>query len=83
MESPIFEELYAQAIGAQVLKYLLQEGALETLAGKTESAALRTLSEIQAILNDDALDDPSCFRRIDAVVNTFHARGLSTTRHDF
>lgn len=83
MEDSILGELYAQAIGTQVLKYLHKEGMLKMLAQETESAALRVLSEIQTILNDDALDDLSCFRRIEAVVNTFHAQGLSTTRHDF
>lgn len=83
MEDPIFEELYAQAIGKQVLKYLLKEGVLDMLAQETESAALRVLSEIQTILNDDEMDDPSCFRRIDAIVNAFHTQGLSTVRHDF
>lgn len=83
MEDSIFEELYAKAIGTQALKYLLKKGALKMLRQETESAALRVLSEIQTILNDDTLDDPSCFRRIEAVVNAFHAQGLSTTRHDF
>lgn len=83
MEDSIFEELYAKAIGTQALKYLLKKGVLKMLGQETESAALRALSEIQTILNDDALDDPSCFRGIDAVVNAFHAQGLSTTRHDF
>lgn len=83
MENSTFEELYAQAIGAQVLKYLFEEGMLQALAREAESAALRALSEIQMILNDDALDDPACFRRIEAIVSAFRAQGLGTTRHDF
>lgn len=83
MDHSIFEELYAQAIGTEVLKCLHREGLLKALAQETESAALRVLSEIQTILNDGTLDDPDCFRRIDDIVSAFHAQGLSTARHDF
>lgn len=83
MNHSILEELYVQAIGTEVLKYLYKEGVLKTLAQETETAALRVLSEVQTILNGSTLDDPVCFRRIDAIVSAFHAQGLSTNRHDF
>ena len=83
MKHSTFEELFAQAIGTEVLKYLSHEDAWKTLVQGLESTALPVLTKIQAILNDEALDDPACFRRIDAIVEAFHQSGLSTTRHDF
>lgn len=83
MDHLTFEELFAQAIGAEVLKYLSEESLLDTLTREAESAAVGALADIQTILNDETLDDPDCFCRIDAIVKTFHRRGLSTARHDF
>ncbi len=83
MEHSTFEELFAQIIGTEVLKYLFGEGVLKTLSQEAESAAVRVLAEIRTVLDDEALDDPTCFRRIDAIVSAFHAQGISTTRHDF
>lgn len=83
MEHSTFKELYAQTIGMEVLKSLSGEDILEALARKTDAAAFQALSEIRAILDDESLDDPACFRRIDAIVETFYRHGLSTTRHDF
>ena len=40
-------------------------------------------SEIKAILDDDTLEDPECFHRIDAMVGAFGAKGLYTPRHDW
>lgn len=83
MEHSTFKELYAQTIGMEVLKSLSGEDVLEALARKADTKALQALSEIRAILDDETLDDPACFRRIDAIVETLHLHGLSTTRHDF
>lgn len=55
----------------------------EAVAQEAGSAALQVLTEIKTILDDDALDDPACFRRIDAIVDAFHKSGISTIRHDF
>ena len=83
MEHSTSEELLAQAIGTEVLKYLTHEGTWKTLVQGMESTALQVLAEIQTILNDETLDDPACFRRIDAIVDAFHRNGLSAARHDF
>nr|WP_325184785.1 hypothetical protein [uncultured Oscillibacter sp.] len=83
MEHSTFKELYAQTIGMEVLKSLSGEDVLEALARKADAEAFQVLSEIRAILNDENLDDPARFRRIDAIVETFYRHGISTTRHDF
>ena len=82
MEFSIQDELYARAIGWEVLNYLKREHPGE-VAQKIEGDALRVLEKIQMILNDDDLDDSDCFKRIELIVKTFCANGLSTNRHDW
>lgn len=72
--------LCANAIGEHAMMYLdtLMEGEVAALA---ESNALSLISQIREILDDQTLDDPTCFQRIDAIVDVFLASGLSTERH--
>lgn len=81
MELTIKDELYARAIGWQVLDYLRSEHTGE-VAKEIEGDALRILEKIQTILNDETLDDPECFERIELIVKVFYTNGLSTDRHD-
>jgi len=82
-ELKIGEELYAHAIGTMVLRYLKEENLLNTSAQKAESDALRILSEIQHILNDDSLADPECIEKIDQIIEIFYTNGIHTPRHDW
>ena len=79
MKLTVTEELFAYTIGQEALRYIHSE----PLALSIESQALQILSEIKLILDDRTLDDPECFHRIDAIVNTFHAHGIRTSRHDW
>ena len=84
MSIPIAEELYVQSLGWEVLRYLKrEEGALLNLYREVDSKALRVLEDIQRVLNDDTLDDPDCFNRIEAIVKTFFSHEVSTSRHDW
>lgn len=84
MSLTIAEELYVQSLGWEVLRFLKREEEnLLNLYRETDSEALRVLEEIRRVLDDDTLDDPDCFRRIEAVVKAFHAHDISTTRHDW
>ena len=47
----------------------------------SERSAISLLRQIKEILDDDTLDDPTCFQRIDAIVTAFQDAGLSTRRH--
>ena len=47
----------------------------------TELCAVQLLRRIKEILDDEALDDPTCFQRIDAIVSVWHEAGLETDRH--
>ena len=74
------EELYARAIGREIMNWAKSHD-LHLLGQQADRDALLLLKEIQSILNDDTLDDPECFYRIDAIVSAFHRVGLSTDRH--
>ena len=46
--------------------------------------ALTTLQKIKAIVDDDSLDDPSCFMKIEEVLSALEAIGSDGGfRHDF
>ncbi len=82
MNENIAKNLYKNALGELAVKYLesLEPQEIRPLA---ESEAVKLIAEIQGILNDETLEDPECFRRIDAIVDAFHARGIPTDRHDW
>lgn len=71
-----------QAIGRAVLDYMEQFDP-QCLASMQNSEALLILREIQMILDDNRLEDPACYQKIEALVTTFHSHGLPTSRHDF
>lgn len=81
MNDSTVKQMYAKAIGDLVLSCLEEQGL--PAANAIESRAVTLISQIQTILDDEALDDPQCFQRIEAIVERFHEAGLSTTRHDF
>ena len=83
MEFTTREELAAEAIGLEVMRYLKQEETVKRIAAETESRALRALEGIRRILNDDALEDPECFQRIESILAAWEEAGISTARHDF
>ena len=80
MNDALSKELLARAIGEYVVDHLdaLVQEALADLAERQAVAALR---RIKAVLDDESLDDAGCALRIDAIVQTFHEAGLSTSRH--
>lgn len=82
LEFPVSKELAAQAIGLEVLEHLKETWTPEKLAQEAESRALKALEDIRRVLDDDKLEDPECFRRIEAIVNALEANGIRTSRHD-
>lgn len=77
----VMRELYEKALGIEVVKYM-ETLHPERMAPIMESQAVMLLAKIKAILDDDAIEDPECFYRIDAIVNAFHSKGLFVDRHD-
>lgn len=49
-----------------------------------EQICYQTLERIKGILEDDTLEDPECFERIERIVEEFEAIGSTGgSRHDF
>lgn len=54
------------------------------LAELMDSAACRALEDIRTVLDDDRLDDPNCFWRIEKIVKIYEQIGSNAgSRHDF
>lgn len=79
----IQEELAVQAIGSESLEYLKQAWTPQRLAQEAEKRAVNILGDILHALNDDTLEDPDCFHRIEVILNALEENGIYTTRHDF
>ncbi len=73
----VSDGLWAQAVGEQMLKI----AKAQDWKRDVDSRALRLLAEIQALLDDDRLDDPACFQRMEDVLEKWNRAGLHTTRH--
>ena len=82
MDQEIFLALYEKTIGQMVKTYVTALSADE-LAPRLNAEAMDLISEIKAILNDDAVEDPACFQRIDRIVRAFWEKGVYTPRHDW
>ena len=80
MDDFVSKALWEKAVGELVINYL-ETLPPEILGNLAERAAVAVLRRIRDILDDEALDDPGCALRIDAVVQTFFDAGLPTRRH--
>ena len=73
-----------------LVKLLIDRGAAVRIdCGGADLEALvqdrcwQALAEIRAVLDDEKLDDPGCFWRIEQIVRICEALGLGSSRHDF
>lgn len=82
MNTEISQALYTNTVQQLIMTYVSTLSADE-LASRLNASAMDLISEIKAILDDDTLEDPECFHRIDAMVDAFGAKGLYTPRHDW
>ncbi len=73
----VSDGLWAQALGEQMLKI----AKAQDWERDVDSRAVRLLTEIQTLLDDDRLDDPTCFQRMEGVLEKWNQVGLWTTRH--
>ena len=76
----VARNFYANAIGKLAVDYIrrLEPDALCELA---ESEAVKMISRIKEILDEDDAADPGCFQRIDSIVSEFEWMGIYTLRH--
>ncbi len=82
MDLQTTRKLYENALGELAAKYL-ESLDPEEIRPLMESRALELISQIKSILDDETLEDPGCFRRIDAMVDAFHDHGVPVSRHDW
>ena len=76
----LYEQILLRGIEAGEIQTILTDSGQAWLEGKCYHA----LKEIQTVLNDDSLDDPECFMRIEQIVEIFERLGSNGgTRHDF
>ncbi len=76
----IINEVAASMIGRGEIKLILSP----EVAMYAESRCMEILDRIRQIVSDDTLDDPECFRRIEAVICEFERYGIDCgQRHDF
>ena len=76
---------YQQIIKKVIETQTFDDAMVETLAKElAQEAAFQALRDIREVLDDDSLDDASCFQRIEKIVTIFEALGPGGgTRHDF
>lgn len=82
MDTEIPKALYEKTVEQMVLTYV-SGLSVDELVPRLNAEAMDLLSQIKAILDDDTVEDPECFRRIDAIVRAFWAKGVYTPRHDW
>lgn len=78
-------ELYEEIVLHQLTKLLDQYSLHGTSpADFVECVCYQTLQKMKAIIEDDSLDDPECFIKIEQIVCSLEEIGSNGgTRHDF
>ena len=76
----LYNDILQQLAAAQ----LIQEMAKMDRAALVHDVCYQTLCKIRAVLDDDTLDDPSCFLKIEEILSIFESLGSDGgSRHDF
>ena len=83
MELTPKEQFAAWAIGLEVVRYLKRTDTLETIISSMDSLAVNALMDIQRVLNDGAMEDPSCIFRIESILCVLEENGIMVDRHDW
>lgn len=82
-ERRIRETMTALSIGEAVLAYMKQAGVMQDIYRAVDSRAVRMLEMIARALDDDTLDDPECFWKIERVMDVLEENWLGSSRHDW
>lgn len=76
-----YETLAKKALLAESLDHETHQALARELA---KEACCQALHEIREVLDDDTLDDPACFHRIEKIVTIYENLGSNGgSRHDF
>ena len=76
------EELTALVIGHAFLNQMKSYGVMQDILAAVDSQAMRILEEIVQTLDDETLDDPECFQKIQKILTVLESNWLGSTRHD-
>ena len=82
LANELTEWLATRSIGIEML-YQIGVLSKDTFIDRVDGEMMKILLEIIEILEDKTLDDPTCFKRIDAIVDVFQKRYFNITRHDW
>ncbi len=79
----LYNDILAKVLAEGEVRVTFPE--LNVSAGEAvEGRCFKALKAIRAILDDDRLDDPDCFERIEEIVSVFEELGSTGgSRHDF
>ena len=79
----LFKEIFVQALISGDVEVVFK-GRDSTVTEVIEGQCYQALEKIKAIIQDDNLDDPECFQKIEAIVCTLEEIGSNGgSRHDF
>ena len=79
----LFCEILAQAMVSGKIQISFN-GMDGTIAEVIEGRCFQAIQKIKAILDDETLDDPECFHRIEKIVCVLEELGSNGgSRHDF
>lgn len=82
LANELTEWLASRSLGLEMLFYI---GGMskDMFIDRVDGEMMRILLDIIKILEDDTLDDPTCFHRIDAIVSVFQDKHFGISRHDW
>lgn len=79
----LHKEILAQILSQQNAEILFPDLHMDAMQ-IVELASYKALQKIKAVIEDDSLEDESCFKKIEEIVRIFEELGSSGgNRHDF
>lgn len=79
----LWKEMVLHELREQAIKLVLPNIRLDA-ERLVEMKSYKALEDIRRILDDETLDDPSCFMKIERIVKVYEAMGSDGgCRHDF
>ncbi len=81
----LYNEILTQVLSEKISDIILEHISINIDANQlVKESCYQTLQHIKTIVEDDTLDDPECFHRIEKIICTLEERNISTgSRHDF
>ena len=71
----LYKELLTHILSQGEIKIIFPDLNID-IANIVELEAYKVLNEIKEIIEDNTLDDPECFAKIDTIIHSFHKRDI-------